>query len=100
MWKLISISPSSRAGKKWCAYFENKTDGKHKTIHFGAKGYEDFTQHKDTKRAELYRARHAKDLTTENSKSGLSAGALSYYVLWTSPSFSQGLKNYKNKYHL
>jgi hypothetical protein len=99
-WKLVSITESSRKGKKWEAKFYDSVDEKHKTLHFGAEGYEDFTIHKDSKRAELYRARHAKDLETTAGKTGISPGALSYYVLWTSPSFAQGIKNYKNRYHL
>ena len=99
-WKLVKIDESSRKGKKWTAHFYNSTDEKKKTIHFGAEGYEDFTIHKDPERAERYRARHEKDLSTESAKTGMSPGALSYYVLWTSPSFAQGIRNFKNRFHL
>lgn len=99
-WKLMSIEPSERAGKKWRANFYNRTEDKRKTIHFGAKGYEDFTIHEDPIRAELYRMRHAKDLMTAAGKTGMSPGALSYYVLWTSPSFAQGVRNFKTHYKL
>lgn len=34
---------------------------KDKLIHFGAKGYEDYTQHKDKKRRASFRARHKCD---------------------------------------
>lgn len=98
-WKLHSITKSDRADKKWKAYFTD-SEGHHKTVHFGAVGYEDFTIHKDPIRAELYRMRHAKDLMTAAGKTGMSPGALSYYVLWTSPSFAQGVRNFKTHYKL
>ena len=100
MWKLTEIKPSTRATKKFMAEFDDKATGSHKTVHFGAKGYEDFTMHHDPVRAERYRQRHEKDLSTEDAKTGMSPGTLSYYVLWTSPSFAQGIRNYKNRYHL
>ena len=99
-YKLIDIKPSTRATKKYMASFEDKATGSHKTVHFGADGYEDFTIHKDPVRAERYRTRHAKDLETDAAKTGMTPGALSYYVLWTSPSLAQGIRNYKNRYHL
>lgn len=99
-WKLVSIEPSKRAGKKWMAFFEDKATGKHHTAHFGASAYEDFTQHGDPERAERYRNRHAKDLTTEAAQTGMTPGALSFYVLWTSPSMMQGIRNYKKRYSL
>jgi len=100
MWKLVSLKPSPRADKKYVAVFHDSKEDKQKTVHFGAKGYEDYTMHKDAERAKRYRARHEKDLLTEAAKTGMSPGALSYYVLWTSPSFEQGVRNFKSVYHL
>lgn len=99
-WKLMGIKASTRKGKKKMAEFYDRVTDSHKTVHFGADGYEDFTMHKDPERAKLYRARHEKDLLTEDAKTGMTPGALSYYVLWTSPSIAQGILNYKNRYHL
>lgn len=99
-WKLLGIEPSKRKGKKWTATFHNAMEDKHKTVHFGLAGAEDFTLHKDPERAERYRTRHAKDLETEAGKTGMSPGALSYWTLWSSPSFAQGIRNFKNHYHL
>ena len=96
----MSVEPSERAGKKWRANFYNREEDKRKTVHFGAAGYEDYTIHEDPVRAERYRTRHAKDLLTDAAKTGMTPGALSYYVLWTSPSLAQGIRNYKNRYHL
>ena len=96
----MSIKESWRKDKKKVAEFYDRETDSHKTVHFGAKGYEDYTIHKDPVRAERYRTRHAKDLLTEAAQTGMSPGALSYYVLWTSPSLEQGIRNYKKHYHL
>jgi cupin superfamily acireductone dioxygenase involved in methionine salvage len=110
-YKLLSITPSTKSGKKMMAKFKNLKTEREKTIHFGASGYRDFTlmnnknsQYyvKDSKKRNQvktnYQTRHAKDLQTENGKKGLSAGALSYYVLWTAPTVAGGIRNYKSKY--
>jgi len=47
------LKQSTRAGKKWMVKYNDKW------IHFGAKGYSDYTQHKDEKRRAHYRARHS-----------------------------------------
>ena len=43
---------SQRAAKKWAVLYEGKF------IHFGATGYQDFTEHKDPARRANYRRRH------------------------------------------
>lgn len=96
MTRLVEITPSNRKGKKWDAIFER--DGKRFTVSFGAEGYEDYTQHKDNKRRELYLKRHAKDLNTNDPTR---AGYLSYYVLWgPSTSFAKNLEAYKKKFNI
>ena len=47
------IRPSWRAGKKWAVKYKGRW------IHFGAKGMNDFTQHRDPARRASYRRRHA-----------------------------------------
>ena len=44
--------------KKYKAIFTN-ADGKTKTIHFGAIGYDDYTTYHDNDRRTQYRRRHA-----------------------------------------
>lgn len=55
---------SWRKGKKFavkaCSY------GKEKIIHYGAIGYQDYTQHKDLKRRASFRARHKCDTNPAN----------------------------------
>jgi hypothetical protein len=74
----VSLRPSPRTPKKWVAVFEidgNRT----KTIHFGDRNYDDFTQHNDPNRRRLYRLRHQRVLATTDP---LSPSHLAYYVLW------------------
>ena len=46
------LRPSTRKGKKYAVLYQGKF------IHFGATGYEDFTEHKDPARRANYRRRH------------------------------------------
>ena len=93
MTKLI-ITISEKSEKKYKAVF-TKDDGKTKTIHFGAKGYEDYTQHHNKDRRTLYRKRHEKDLKGDPMR----AGYLSYYILWgDSTSLHTNIRAFKNKF--
>lgn len=51
---LTDLKVSTRKGKKYMVKYNNKW------VHFGARGYSDFTQHKDEIRRANYRARHSK----------------------------------------
>ena len=61
----IVITPSNKTAKKFMAKLDDK-----KTIHFGAKLYEDYTIHRDDKRKKAYLARHKHD----NAQNPLYAG--------------------------
>lgn len=95
--KLRSITRSDRKGKKMKAVFDVTADGKTKTrtIHFGATGYEDYTQHHDKERRASYRKRHAKDPISRPD----SAGSLAYWILWgESTSMSENIKAFRKKF--
>ena len=47
-----ALAPSWRHGKKLAVLYQGKW------IHFGAQGYDDFTEHRDEARRANYRARH------------------------------------------
>lgn len=97
MVKLISITPSTKADKKLMAKFETDA-GRTKTVHFGAKGMDDYTKTHDKDQRTRYRTRHAKDLTTRDPTK---AGFLSYYILWgDSTSLQQNISSYKSRFHL
>jgi hypothetical protein len=94
MTRLVQIKEAPPNSKhKWVAHFD---DGK-KTP-FGARGFQDYTQHKDEERRRLYRQRHAKDLSTRDPTR---AGFLSYYLLWgDSTSLQENLRKYKRVFNL
>ena len=50
------LRPSTRKGKKWAVLYGGSW------IHFGATGYEDFTEHKDPARRASYRRRHGAEI--------------------------------------
>ena len=93
----ILIKPSKKPDKKFDAVI-----GGNKTVSFGAKGYSDFTQHKDPARKQLYLKRHK---ARENWADPTTAGSLSKNILWNKQSISASVKdmdkqfkNYKIKY--
>jgi hypothetical protein len=97
MVKMI-IEPGSAKGKKYKAVFFDDNGKKIKTSQFGAKGYEDYTMHKDKKRRDKYRSRHKGMLAKTNYTS---PAHLSYYLLWgNSTSLNTNIKNYKKKFNL
>jgi len=86
---------------------ERATDGKHKwvavfsdgtRVSFGAKGYQDYTQHHNPLRRENYLSRHR---TTENWNNPKTAGALSRWLLWGgSTSLETNLKAFRRRFSL
>jgi hypothetical protein len=96
--KLISISESSKPDKKLQAIFLNQETGRNKTVHFGAKGMDDYTITHDKEQRERYRTRHKKDLETGDPTR---AGFLSYEVLWgNSTSRATNIASYKKRHNL
>ena len=93
----FDIEKSQQKNKKFKAIFKFNLLGKERkrTIHFGDSRYEDYTQHHDKKRRMLYKDRHK----TDNIRNPISAGALSWYLLWgDSTSFQDNLKQFKKKF--
>jgi len=56
----IEIKKSTREGKKLQAIL-TYDDGRTKTVHFGAEGYEDYTTSKDKEQRSRYLLRHKKN---------------------------------------
>jgi hypothetical protein len=94
--KLLRIVRSPVAGKKWEAQFETDT-GRVKRVSFGAAGMMDYTLGATAEQARLFRARHAKDLDTNDPTR---PGYLSYYILWASPNFDANVRAYKKRFNL
>ena len=81
----IVISQSDKPDKK----FEARIDGK-KSIHFGAKKYEDFTIHKDDLRKQRYLQRHSKNEDWNNYNT---AGFYSRWLLWNKPTLAESIRD-------
>jgi hypothetical protein len=95
--KLLRITPSPKPEKKWRATFLMDT-GREKNVDFGARGMEDYLQHRSQTRRQRYIARHSKDLKTLDPTR---AGYLSMYILWgPHTSMSQNIAAYKRKFGL
>jgi len=76
-------------------------DGKRsKTVHFGASSYVDRTKIKNKeeriKRYTAYQSRHRGDKINDMK----SAGALSWFVLWSADTISGGIRNYEKKFNV
>lgn len=87
----IILKPSHRKDKKYMALVDNKT------VHFGAKGYQDYTTHKDAQRMKRYITRHK---ARENwNMSGIQTpGFWARHILWSSPSFSDAVAKTSKKF--
>ena len=82
----MKLSKSTRAQKKYMVHVGTLT------VHFGAKGYPDFTTHKDEERKKLYLARHAKreDWTLGGAQT---AGFWSRWLLWNRPTITESIRD-------
>ena len=78
---------------KWIGVFTD--DSKERRIPFGAKGYEDYTQHKNHLRRENYLTRHR---AREDWSDPMTAGALSRWILWETPSIEESVRRFKRKF--
>ena len=93
--KLLSVRPSHKITKKYDAIFDN--NGHQKIVSFGAKGYSDFTIHKDQDRKERYLKRHS---ANEHWTNPTSAGALSRWLLWNKGTLRASISDFKARFHL
>lgn len=96
--KLINLQKSNRKNKRLMATFD--IDGKIKHTHFGLKNPKvgTFLDHNDIKLRDAYRARHKKDLKTNDPSK---AGYLSYYLLWgDSTNLDENVESFIKKFKL
>ena len=89
--KEVILKKSSNPEKKYDAFVEGKK------VSFGASGYSDFTQHKDTDRKKNYIARHRVNQNWNDLKT---AGAWSKGILWNKPTISESIKSMENKFKI
>ena len=95
--KLLKLIKADDGKHKYVAVLENNE--KLYNVKFGAKGYSDFTKHKDETRKSSYILRHKE--REDWSKSGiLTAGFWSRWILWNLPTIEESLKYTIKKFHL
>ena len=90
----IEIVPSNNKNKKYDAVI-HKPDGKTKTVSFGAKGYSDFTIHKDEQRKQRYLDRHRKN---ENWDDYTKPSFYATRILWNKSTLRDSIKDVNNKF--
>lgn len=93
--RLISFGRSSRADKKYQVVIES--EGRKKTIHFGARGYSDFTTNKSDLLKKSYIARHS---INENFRDPTTAGFWARWILWNKPTVAASLADVKSRFNL
>jgi len=94
----IVMKRSNKSDKKYMVIItDNK--GKKKTVHFGAKGYSDYTKHKDAERKGRYITRHK---AKENwSKSGINTpGFWSRWILWNKSGLKTSIKDTERRFKI
>ena len=94
--RLKTLRRSRNPEKKWDAVFEK--DGKEKVVAFGAKGYSDFTKHKNTTRKARYIKRHSG--MGEHWDKPDTPGALSRWILWNKPSLKGSLRDFRKRFNI
>ena len=87
----ILLKKSTNNDKKYDAYVEGKK------VSFGARGYSDFTQHKDVERKQRYIDRHRKN---ENWNDIKTAGAWSKGILWNKPTLKESIASMEKKFNI
>ena len=91
-----TLRRSRNPEKKWDAVFEK--EGKEKVVSFGAKGYSDFTKHKDVTRKARYIKRHSG--MGEHWNKPDTPGALSRWILWNKPSLKGSLRDFRKRFDI
>lgn len=92
----FTLIKSPNPEKKWRGVFTDE-DGKETHIDFGQSKATDYTLSKDKLRRDRYLTRHR---SRENWNDPKSAGALSRWILWNTPSFERNLSHFKQRFNL
>ena len=88
------LQDGTAKGKRYKAVFYDENGKKIKTTQFGSSSHDNYTTHWDKERKESYRKRHANNKINEP----MSAGALSWYLLWNKPTFKQSIKDFEERF--
>jgi len=90
----IKLEKLTRGPKKFKVTLENG-----KKVYFGARGYSDYTLHKDPERMKRYIVRHRK--REDWTKGGINtAGFWSRWLLWSKPKLINAIRFIENKFRV
>lgn len=85
---------SPRADKKYAVVAPDSTI----RIDFGAKGYSDYTKHKDPERKQQYLYRHARE---DHSPGGIyTAGFWARWLLWNKSTITESIKDIEKNFRI
>lgn len=99
MISLIGIYPSPSKHKKLVALFD-LGNNKIKQVNFGSKNSKTYLDHNDPIKRENYIKRHTA-LGTENFNDPLTAGSLSFHILWGQTNdLELNIKHFKHMFKL
>jgi hypothetical protein len=87
----VELFRSYKPGKKYAVRIGGRV------VHFGAKGYSDFTKHHDEERKIRYLRRHK---PTENWRNPKSAGFWSRWLLWNKPTIKQSITDIQRRFNI
>lgn len=88
---VYKASPGSP--KKFTVVFDNG-----KSVSFGARGYQDYTMHKDPDRKERYINRHPKTRENHKGSGRYTAGFWAMHLLWNKPSLSASARDIERRF--
>ena len=92
--KIYYPYPSNKPNKKY--YIITSTG---KKVYFGAKGYGDFTTHKDESRKNAYIKRHEKRESQYWNKSGIDKPSFwALFLLWNKPTIKESYADIKKRF--
>lgn len=94
---IVKLYTSPIKTKKYRAIFYDKDGNEKRHTDFGAKGYSDYTIHKNDIRKDRYLQRHRK---REDWNDYFSAGSLSRWVLWNKKTLKSSWEDYKKRFNL
>jgi len=89
------VSLSNRKDKKYSVVVV--ADGKARTVHFGASGYDDLTVHHDEKRKQLYIKRHG---ANEDWNDPYKPGFWAKNLLWNKETLEESAKDIEENHDI
>lgn len=95
--KFVQLLKATNGKNKYTAVFYDSMRKRIKTVNFGDINYQDYTQHQDMVRQQSYISRHQ---SREDFNKFMTAGSLSYHLLWSKPTLSSAYKAYQKRFNL